>query len=295
MRWILLIAMLLFQWAASPLFCQALKHAQPHEAVLAPHASDSILPPKTEVSNSEAFYGRPHLLTTRTQDGMLNALPLNTTNDDWKVFVIVLTLLLLAIARFFFSSRIGHFFRASFGIVSFNQMEREGGFFNEALTYLLFFNYLVVFSILVYLSVDYFHASPEPQLLNPFLLFVAILLLCSAFFLAKSLLMGFAAWVFDTRSATTAYLKNIFLFNQLAGIALLAPAIYLSYNPSVPGFMITWLIWVLINLIKIVRGALIGYKVSAFSGYYLILYLCSVELAPLLLIIKAGSKYFLTA
>ncbi len=291
MRWILLIALLLFHWAASPLFSQTFKHAPPYQAVLAPPASDTIPLPKIEVSNSEAFYGRPHLLTVRSEDGMLGVLPLPTTNDDWKVFVIVLTLLLLALARFFFSSRIGYFFRSAFGIVSFKQMEREGGFFDEALTYLLFFNYLVVFSILLWLTLDFFNASPGLELLNPFLLFVAILLLCSAFFMVKSLLLGVAAWVFDTKMATSAYLKNIFLFNQIAGIALLPLVIYLSYNPSVQGFVITWLMWMFINLIKIGRGAMVGYKVSAFSGYYLILYLCSVELAPFLLIIKVGSNY----
>jgi hypothetical protein len=294
MRWLLLITLILSQWTSSVVLCQPLTLEQSQKQSNEVQLSDSIGLSETVIGNSEAFYGRPHYLKTQTNNNQLEGIPLDQHRDDWKVFFVLGALIALAIARFFFSSSKGHFLKAAFGNISFNQIEREGGFFDETITYLLFFNFLVVFSMLLWQTANYFSISPRPDILNPFLLFVVVFLLCSLFFLIKSLLLGFTAWVFNTKLATTAYLKNIFLFNQLTGIALLGPVIYLVYNPTFQGLIITWLFWLLINIIKVVRGAIVGYKVSAYSGYYLILYLCSVELAPLLLILKAGSNYFFT-
>ncbi len=295
MKWLLLFALIVYQWTSSTLVCQPFTIEQTQELSYEVHVAESVEQPETVIGNSETFYASPHHLKTETNTNQLEGIPLNQQRDDWKVFFVLVALIALGIARYFFSSRIGHFFKAAFGNVSFTQMEREGGFFDEAITYLLFFNFLVVFSILIWQTVMFLNLSARFEILNPFLLFITVFLLCSLFFLVKSLLLGFSAWVFETKMATLAYLKNIFLFNQLTGILLLGPAVYLAYNPTYEALFITWLLWFLINMIKVVRGAIIGYKVSAFPGYYLILYLCCVELAPFLLILKVGSKYLLTA
>jgi hypothetical protein len=295
MKWLLLFTLILYQLTSSTLVCQPFTLEQAQEQSYEVHVAESLEHPETVIGNSEAFYGSPHYLKTRTNNKQLEPIPLSQQKDDWKVFFVLMALIALGIARFFFSSRIGHFFKAAFGNVSFNQMEREGGFFDETITYLLFFNFLIVFSILLWQTVMFFDLTSQFDFLNPFLLYITVFLLSSVFFLTKSLALGFSAWVFETKVATLAYLKNIFLFNQLTGIVLLGPVVYLAYNPTYQGLIITWLCWFLINMIKVGRGAIVGYKVSAFPGYYLILYLCSVELAPFLLILKLGSKYLITA
>jgi hypothetical protein len=241
------------------------------------------------VLSSRAFYGSEHLLPV---SGEILALE-KAMVGDWVVVLLFVCVLSLAISRYFFSDRIKQFFRAAFATHYFNQMEREGGFFNETITYLLFFNFLLVFSLLIWVSLYNFGWLPAMDFLTPLLVFFLLLLMLSVFFLVKSMLLGFLSWVFNTRQATQAYLKNIFLFNQLMGLFLLPVVAYAVYHPTKTAILIAWGIFAAANLVKLGRGAWLGHNISRLSGYYLILYLCTVEFAPLLVILKVADLYLI--
>lgn len=276
----------LFQVQAQVSFAETLGYDPP-----AGQAADTIV----LVGNSAAFYNTPHLLPVSDPQHMpLSPLTNSHEGSDWKVFFVLAGLTALAIARYLFGTRIRHFFKAAFGSGFFNLMEREGGFFNEWVTYLLFFNFLVAFSLLIWQTIRFFGLSPTPDLINPLLLFFLIMVMASLFTLGKSILLGFIAWVFKTKTATNAYVKNIFLFNQLTGLILLPAVVYLTYSPSSYAMLFIWSFWMLANLVKLTRGFVICYSHTSFSAYYLILYLCSVELVPFALIIKLGSIYLNT-
>lgn len=248
------------------------------------------------LGNSAAYFNTPHLLSLSNPDGTLQPIRANRDDhSDWKIFIVFAGLTALAFSRYLSGSRINHFFNAAFGSNYFNQMEREGGFFNESVTYLLYFNFLIVFSLLTWQTMLFFGFVPEPGLINPMLLFFLTLLAVSLFSLIKSLVLGFIAWIFKTRTATMAYLKNLFLFNQLTGLAMLPAVVYLAYSPSLNGMIAVWSFWALANVVKLARGVIIGFSHTSFSAYYLILYLCSVELVPLALIIKLGSIHLISA
>jgi hypothetical protein len=184
------------------------------------------------VGNSAALYNTPHLLPVGDPLHMPHSpLTNRNTGNDWKVFLVLAGLTALAIARYLFGTRIRHFFKAAFGSSFFNLMEREGGFFNEWVTYLLFFNFLVVFSLLIWQTIRFFELSLTPLMINPLLMFFLIMATASLFTLCKSLLLRFIAWVFKTGTATNAYIKNMFLFNQLIGLILLPAVVYLTYSP----------------------------------------------------------------
>jgi hypothetical protein len=63
-----------------------------------------------------------------------------------------------------------------------------------------------------------------------------------------------------------------------------------AYNPGTTGLYLAWALLVIINIAKMIRGAVIGYTQAGFSVYYLILYLCAIELAPLLIFAKGHRK-----
>ncbi|MFO7999422.1 MAG: DUF4271 domain-containing protein [Bacteroidales bacterium] len=241
------------------------------------------------VISSNEFYGSPHLLPLQNDVFPLEA----GFPGDWALVLIMISALFLAISRYYFPARITQFFRAAFATHHFNQMEREGGVFDETVTYLLFFNFLLVFSFLLWVSLHYFGWMPDWDFLNPLLSFFLVCLVLSLFFLLKSLFLSFLSWVFNTRQSTQTYLKNIFLFNQLMGLVLLPVVGYAVYHPTKTGILIAWGVWVLANLVKIARGAYLGHNVSGLSGYYLILYLCAIEFAPLLVFLKVADNYLI--
>lgn len=257
-----------------------------------------VQPPDTIqlLGNSQAFFHTPHHLTIAEPEWTGRGLPIKRSNqNEWKIFIVLLGMISIAIARYLFGSRIRHFFRAAFGASFFNQMEREGGFFNETVTYLLFINFVIVISLLIWQTVLFFEVTPGTGHISPLWLFFLSLAFVSTFSLLKSLLLKFIAWVFNTRRVTNAYMKNMFLFNQIIGLALMPMAVYLAYNPTYQGVLFIWAFWLTANLVKLTRGAIIGYNQTSFSAYYLILYLCCIELVPFALIIKLGSMYLLAA
>ena len=157
---------------------------------------------------------------------------------------------------------------------------------NNWASFFLFLNFLLVFSLLIYLSLENWGYY---KILEDFPLMLSlsyILLAITAFYMIKYILVFFVAWIFKTQAATESYFLNILLINQTTGIILLPILVISVYNPTLNLILSVWILLILFSLFKIIRGAYLGYKTLDFSVYYLILYLCAIEFAPLILIIK---------
>jgi hypothetical protein len=207
-------------------------------------------------------------------------------SKDLLTLWIILSVILIGITRYLFPLRFKENFLASFTGRYFNQLDREGGLMNNWASFFLFLNYLLVFSLLIYLSMEKWgnYAIVDN---TPFMLIISyILVAITAFYLIKYLLVFFIAWVFKTKTATESYFLNILLTNQSTGIILLPVLVISIYNPGLSLLVPAWILLILVSLFKIIRGAYLGYKTLDFSVYYLILYLCAIEFAPLILIIK---------
>jgi len=213
---------------------------------------------------------------------------------DWAFPLFVGCLLFVAITKYFFYGRVKQMLSAALATRFFNQMEREGNFFNEQISYLLSANFLIVFSLLLFQTFDYFSVLKSFLLTNPLQIFSLTALALVLFFTIKYIVLNFLGWVFKSVSAAMAYYKNILIYNMLIGIAILPFVLINMYVPSNIFFYSSWGIFVIANLAKVTRGVFMGYNTAHFSGYYLILYLCGIELVPLLLFYKFSVNYFNT-
>ncbi len=212
-------------------------------------------------------------------------------SSDWVAYVLIVCLSLLAIARFFFPGRIRQMLLAVFSYRYFSVVEKEGMMFSETPSYLLIINYILIISLFVFQTLVFFDLSVIWQNVHDLVIYGMIVLFFGVFYLVKRTMLGFLAWIFDTRKANTAYFTTLFLYNQFVGVLILPCIFYHAFSPTDYGLYAAWALVVLFNVLKIGRGALLGYRVSGFSGYYLFLYLCGVELAPLLILGKAASVY----
>ncbi|MFW6227499.1 MAG: DUF4271 domain-containing protein, partial [Bacteroidota bacterium] len=102
--------------------------------------------------------------------------------------------------------------------------------------------------------------------------------------------MQFAAWIFKTSSPTESYFRNQQIVNQLAGIIILPLLIISYYNPIDWILYVSWIILGILALYKFIRVSIIGLRITGFSAYHLILYLCTIEIAPVLFLIKFSSN-----
>lgn len=123
--------------------------------------------------------------------------------------------------------------------------------------------------------------------------FYQLLLYClailSIIYLGKFLFLAFSGWVFNVPEATNAYTFIVYLVNKVLGIVLIPFVLLITFSPlpikqiaitiSAGAALLLFLYRYLISF-GVIRANL---KVSAFHFF---LYLCAVELLPLLLIYK---------
>lgn len=114
-------------------------------------------------------------------------------------------------------------------------------------------------------------------------------LLLLVVYLGKFLFLSFSGWVFNVSEATNAYTFIVFLVNKVLGIILIPFVLVLTYSPE-PFMKVATTISLGICSMLFVYRYLIGFgairnnlKVSALHFF---LYLCAVELLPLVLIYK---------
>jgi hypothetical protein len=105
----------------------------------------------------------------------------------------------------------------------------------------------------------------------------------------KMVLLRFFAVAFGQERPAALYIFNIFLMITMAGLVLLPVNILLAYAP---GDTRVWLVPLSLSVLgalflyRLARAVLIWLGIPGFSVFYLFLYLCTFEIAPLLVIWK---------
>jgi hypothetical protein len=242
----------------------------------------------SRIYSSRSYFG-PHELPA----GELSTREILSRMKPSDIFtvLILMSLLLIGLANYFFPQRLREVIMAAWAPRHYNQLERETGLMDHWVSFFLFFNFLFVFVILTYQAVMFFGADTLVRDIPVYFLLTYITIAVVAFYIIKYVLMFFLAWVFKTKESSLSYFRNILIVNNFVGMALLPAIIIYTYNPSDIIFYFAMGMLIIINLYKVIRGSIIGYQKSGFTAYYLILYLCAIEIAPLLLIIKISKNY----
>ncbi len=232
------------------------------------------------------YFGKHHL-EPQNPVTMIDKAPSN----DWAFPVMVFSLLMIAFVKYFFYNRLKEFVFALFATRFFYQMERKGNIFREWISIMLVLNFLVVFSLLIWQTLDHLSATKNISFSRPLQIMIIVLLMAACFLFVKYYFIRLLGWVFKTYYVSDAYFNNIIVFNMLIGVVLI-PFVHINiYIAS--GFLLyaSWVIFAVANLFKIIRGLYLAYNTAQFSGYYLFLYICGVELAPLLIIARFSANY----
>ncbi len=214
-----------------------------------------------------------------------------TESNVWAFPFLILSLFFVAVARFSFNNRLKQIIKAPYATRLFNQMEREGGILNEWITILLFFNFSLVFALLVYNTLDYFAVLESFSSYSPTTIIFIVILATICFIIVKYWILRLLGWVFKTMNMPVSYFKNNTIFNLIIGLILLPFVFTYIFNPAEIFIYSAWLIFVVANVFKITRGLIIGSNEARLPWYYIFLYLCTVEVAPLLIIAKLSVDY----
>jgi hypothetical protein len=163
-------------------------------------------------------------------------------------------------------------------------LEREGNLYNERITLGLGFIYFTTVSLIIY-QLNLFY-NPGGIFINNPITYALIFILLVTYNGCKALLIGFSGILFKTTEHTHAYRLNALIFNHSTGMILFPVLLITIYWKFMPFIWITVVIFFIMLIYKFIRSISIGLSNSKFSIFYLILYLCTLEILPVVLLVK---------
>ncbi|PKR81892.1 hypothetical protein CW751_00720 [Brumimicrobium salinarum] len=207
----------------------------------------------------------------------------NEMFPNWIIYVLVFTLVILAILKYqkedaFHNIRLAFF--NSFSSVPFSKKELR--FFGTT-NWVLLLNYFLTSAIAVYMILSY----KENQ-------HFILMLLPIAYYFLQLFVLFFTGLI---SGELKRLYNNIFLINYIAHVIglLLIPVLLiwiLNPNLSETVFKSILFIFVLLSIIRVFRGILIAIR-NKVVWYYIILYLCGLEIWPVVVMYHLLSPNFI--
>lgn len=209
---------------------------------------------------------------------------------DWLFGIFLFLVVLFIWIRVFYSKFFGALANA---MVSFHLSEKlfeERNVLSHRVSIVLDFIYIVVFSIFIFEWIDYTRFSgPGMTGFNLFLLLINIIMIYT---LLRVVVLRLVGSLFLVRPLFLEYIHNTFVINKGLGIVLFPLAIMAQYLPYSIIPVVLW-IGVIALCIGFLFKAIRAYQIIIRRDillFYLILYLCTLEILPLLL----GYKFVTT-
>ena len=238
------------------------------------------LPPK------QSFFTSHQLKT-----GKIRPVLFNQYQPDWILGILLLCFVLLAWVHVFYRRRLRQILMAPYSRRFLNQLVRDGDLFSERIMLATGIIYFLTTSLFFFQFYILVLAKDAGRSIHGFPLFALISSFVLGFWILKIGFIRFLSFIFRTRQTSREYILNILIFNILTGILLLPLLVITVYQKSVIFLWICMIIFVLFLFFQLVRGFLIGISIRKFSYLFLFVYLCSLEILPLVVLMKVFLKY----
>jgi hypothetical protein len=219
--------------------------------------------------------------------------PFKKYQPDWILGFFLLCFMLLAWVQVFYRRRFRQILLAPYSKRFLNQLVRDGDLFSERISLVMGFIYLVTISLFLYQLNEFEFVKDSTRLIQGLPLLTLIIIFVLGFWILKIGLIWFLSVIFRTPKTSREYILNILIFNILTGIFLLPLLVFAVYLKCVVFLWSCMIIFALFFLFRLIRGFLIGISMTKFSSVFLFVYLCSLEMLPLVVLIKVVLKYYL--
>lgn len=211
---------------------------------------------------------------------------------DWAIGIILLILLIMAFIQKAFRSKVSELINAFTSNRFVRQLLREESVMTNRTTISLLLVFLMSFSLFVAIASDYGGYLPE-QLsgINAFLIVTGLSL---GYLLFKSIFLAVTGSLLEIEAELQEYRFNVVLFNIMLGLLMLPLVVGLLFLGG-KGLLTPTkiaLIWTGIILTstlftsRLIKLFYLGVVSTNFSRFYIILYICTLEILPLLVIFK---------
>ena len=198
---------------------------------------------------------------------------------------------LLTILVIFFRNYFDRVYRAFQNDNLLSQLYRDlarSGRFPYISLYTLFFTNAGLF---IFLALRHFEIKLPNSGLNTL---ISMMGLVAALVILRHFILSVIAFVFPIDKELKIYSFSINIFNIIVGIVLFPFNLIIAFGPPVIGGIFIYLgfvVVILIYLFRSIRGLLIGNRYLSLYKFHFILYICTVELVPILALYKFFSTF----
>ncbi len=237
---------------------------------------------------SSSAYFRQHQLEVKSLSPQL----FNKTVPDWFAIVLFFLIVGITTVKVFYQNIFRQLVEAVYSFAVTNQVVRDENLLVQRASVLLNVIFYCSSGLFFYwISVRYNWNHP---ILNEGLLrFLFFAFVTAVFFTVKMLLLKLLGAIFNLDKPVAVFIFSIFLTNNLLGVLLVLITSFMAYLSGVSLINYVYLVLGILSLAFIFllyRAFLISRTVQGYSLYYLILYFCTLEIVPIVLIIKLASE-----
>jgi hypothetical protein len=230
-------------------------------------------------------------LNTAPPDMMLQPLIAAEGKNNWIFWIILAAFAVLTMTRYYHEKRLKLLGSAIFKRSSALQLIRESPVYAHRSFFPLLTIYIVSVTLFFYQSAEILSPGSSEGI-KTLIIFAEFL----GAYLLYSLLKIFVIWLisvtFKNPDTAREYIQNILIYNLVLGILLLPLLLLMIYTYHEIFLYLAAGIAAIILGLRFIRGIAIGLSDPKFSLFHLFLYLCTLEILPLVFVAKFLSKYF---
>ncbi|MCF8330866.1 MAG: DUF4271 domain-containing protein [Bacteroidales bacterium] len=201
---------------------------------------------------------------------------------NWMFFVFVIQLLFTAIVITGYRHSFFLQLKSAFSVKSLKQLGKEGNPLFKTPSLLLLFVYLLSMGVFGFISIR----LQLPDIFLPDLrLFAFLIMIVMVFPVFKLLGFGLIGQISRDQKTNSLYISNLFVYDVFIGLTLIPFVFLFAYRPISEFFIIISSIVVILFILRALRGIYIIFRYAYFTSLYIILYLCTLEMVPVLLLV----------
>jgi len=246
-----------------------------------------ILPANdSDTTAAQPVYDKPSLFTTSgVIKHQFNPEFRMRQNSDWLTALFLVCLIVLSWIKFYHLRRIKQLFRAVGARHHVNQLVRDGNLTEERITPGLAFVYIVGLAVLVH-QFGFETISSWLGIRKSGLIFAMILGAISILWLIKVLTIRGTGIIFRTKQDTSELILTNLIFNAAGGIVIFPLVLTGYYSGNLPILKIAVIVLLVVMCLRFFRSMVVGFAAQTFSVLYLFLYLCTLEILPVLFLYR---------
>lgn len=209
------------------------------------------------------------------------------TRDRWVIGIIIALLLYTAALNLFMSKDFESVWQSFYNKRMLNQVSREDGLINSWAFIGLFLLFGLTFGLFLYQLAAYRHVFYS---ISGIQLFISLSFIIITLFAVKFLILKFVGFVFNINKLVSEYLSVLYLtyFNIAFVFLPVAVCFSLLAGQLIPYILVIALILIVIIFIwQYLRSSVNIISNILFNKFYLFVYLCALEICPILILIKA--------